>query len=1091
MNKINFMPGRRRSLVVIFVPLLLVLFLNSVAFGTLNQGPKAKIPEKVFRIQMPLIANEGQIGDEHVRYYATTFAGTVYVTDKGEMVHVLSSSEPRAEKRHLANSPVKTSMIRERLVGSSSLSPEGKERAETKVNYFIGNDKTKWKADIAAYNLISLGEVYPGVELQLKAYGKRVEKIFRVKPGVDPKAINIKIEGVKALKVNQEGELEVKTGRGEARYSKPLAYQEKDGKRESVQVAYYLDKKTYGFMVGEYDTSLPLVIDPELVYSTFIGGSGVDAGFDIAVDTQKNAYVAGQTYSSPSTFPETSGAYSRTLKGLSDAFVAKLNSDGSALVYATYLGGTGDDAAYGIAVDAGGCAYVTGETYSKDFPTTFNAFSTKIGGKADAFVVKLKDDGSDLLYSTFFGGGSVDRGNAIAVNGAGNAYITGETLPSNFPITPYAAFASSRGKVEAFLARIDPAKNGPASLVYSTFLGGTGVDTGYAIAVDNNGFAYVTGQTSSVNFPCTQTAYDKVLNGPTDAFVTKLYPVQSMEGSVLIYSTYLGGPGDDGGYGITLDATGNAYIVGETSLNFPKPDETQFTVNGLTDAFVAQLNPDGSALQHSALLGGPGSDSGQDIGLDSLGNIYILGHTNCHFDQPIPSTYDIFFARFDNALSTLLEPVYYLGGTMSDFGWGLALDQEAAYVTGETFSSDFPNIPGAFPFGGATDAFVVKLSIKCPALPDTDGDGVGDACDNCPTVYNPKADQWTDIIYDSRTDIPVEAKIEYIHYNSQQDKDLDGLGDACDNCPYTYNPDQADSDGDGVGDACDNCPQVYNPDQLDSDGDGLGEACSGIFYDLMAVSSSVLMSDIEVTTTFTNNTGNDIVTIRPTCFSNTTFTVIDTATNTRVDPIDLIKTSFAVGPKDTDGSDVITIPKNGGLYELTCNLADIFPPEAGILVGGDYTVIATYSNYIRGGDLNWIGAVHSTGQFTIISVHRYTFYGFQPPLANPPDIIIWKISNAAAPVKWRITGLNGEDVSDPSSFAGLYSYPADCTDWHQVGPEVVESASGGAFGPTYMGGGNWQFNWKLPKTYVNTCRVMELKLNDNSTYTALFNFIPK
>jgi hypothetical protein len=725
-----------RKSVIILIPLLLVLVGSSLAFGAVNQGPKGGIPEKVFLIQMPFIANEGQIGDEHVRFYATTFAGTVYVTDKGEMVYLLSSSEPRTGKRQVSHTASNTWTIKEKLVGSSKTVPEGKDKAQTKVNHFIGNDKTRWNTDIAAYNSISLGEVYPGVELRLKAYGKRVERVFTVKPGADPKTINLKIEGAKSLKINDKGELEVKTGSGEVRYSTPLAYQERNGKRETVQVAYSLNKNMYGFKVGGYDASLPLIIDPELVYSTFIGGSGVDAGLDIAVDAGGHAYIAGVTYSS---------------KGLSDAFVAKIKPDGSGLVYATYLGGSGNDAGYGIAL-YNGSVYVTGQTYSKDFPTTSGAFSLKINGKADAFIAKLEENGN-LAYSTFLGGGGPDKGNSIAVGGDG-VYVTGETLSSNFPITPYAAFARSRGKIDAFVTKLNPTLS---TLPYSTYLGGTGDDIGYAIAVDSSGNAYITGETSSPNFYKAD-GYDSTLSGPKDAFVTKLNPI----GSQLVYSIYLGGSASDAGFGIALDAAGNAYVTGETtSSDFPTT--TVNPLNGPKDAFVTKLNSDGSGLGFSTLLGGIGSDSGEDIAIGVSGNIYILGNTDSAFCQtpgiigPLGGS-DTFLAELNNTGSALLR-LFCLGGGSSDSAWGLALDQGAAYITGETFSTDFPTTSGAYntQLGGSTDAFVVKLSI--------------------------------------------------------------------DNCPGTYNPDQADFDGDGIGDACDNCPKAYNPDQVDTDGDGLGDAC--------------------------------------------------------------------------------------------------------------------------------------------------------------------------------------------------------------------------------------------------------------------------
>jgi len=343
----------------------------------------------------------------------------------------------------------------------------------------------------------------------------------------------------------------------------------------------------------------------------------------------------------------------------------------------------------------------------------------------------------------------------------------------------------------------------------------------------------------------------------------------------------------------------------------------------------------------------------------------------------------------------------------------------------------------------------------------------------------------------------------------EEDADGDGYCDYFDNCPQTPNGPLEGTcvNYDAYGTPCqsDNtCGWETNScskNQEDSNTDGLGDACSGkpgsiTSYNLEVPQQPVLISNIPVTTTFYNDTGHEIVTIKPDCTGNTTFTMTDSEGNT-VLPIDLIRKSYAIGEPDTTGSDVITIAQ-GGSVTLPCNLAELFPPEAGILVGGKYDVKATYSNYIQrrrpvGGKDLWMGAINSIQPVTM-TVRRYTFSGFFTPLGDVKlnKLYTWKAGGAAVPVKWKITGPNGEIISDPSSFAGLYSYKASCSTWETSGDRAVENASGGALSPQYLGGGNWQFNWNTPKSYATApngpCRVMELKLNDNSTYTARFQF---
>ena len=412
-----------------------------------------------------------------------------------------------------------------------------------------------------------------------------------------------------------------------------------------------------------------------MVYSTYLGGSGFDYGRGIAVDTSGNAYVTGFTDSSD--FPTTAGAYNRTYGGGNDVFITKLNPAGSALVYSTYLGGSvdylgfeGDDEGYGIAVDSSGNAYVTGSTKSLDFPTTGNAYDRTYNGDYDTFdvfVTKLNPDGSSLVYSTFLGSKSGDTGYGIAVDTSGSAYVTGDAGAYDFPTTA-GAYDRTYSSMDAFVAKFNPAGS---SLVYSTFLGGSTWDVAYGIAVDTSGNAYVTGETRSYDFPTTAGAYNRTFGGGYfDAFVTKLNPV----GSSLVYSTYLGGSGgngDDFGYGIAVDNSGNAYVTGETdSSDFPTTVSAYnrtYGGGGLMDAFVTKLNPAGSALVYSTYLGGSDLDEGYGIAVDGSGNAYVTGET---WSPEFPTTGSAFDRTKGGVIDAFVAKVFTATGPVpgSDIG---------------------------------------------------------------------------------------------------------------------------------------------------------------------------------------------------------------------------------------------------------------------------------------------------------------------------------------------------------------------------------------------------------------------------------------
>ena len=461
---------------------------------------------------------------------------------------------------------------------------EGQEGLPGKANYFLGNDPKKWRTHVPTYAKVHYQDLYPGIDLIYYGNQRQLEHDFVVRPGADPGSIALSFQGADKVEVDAQGDLVLHTAAGAIRQRKPVIYQEVAGLRRDIAGGYLLrEKRTVGFKVDKYDPSRPLIIDPVLIYSTYLGGSSSDVAGGIAVDAAGNAYVTGGILSTD--FPTTAGAFQTTLGGDLDAFVTKLNPTGSALVYSTFLGGSAFDEGLGIAVGAAGNAYVTGDTRSTNFPITAGAFQTTLGGSAGAFVTKLNPAGSALVYSTYLGGSNNDDGKGIAVDLTGNAYVTGDTDSSNFPTTA-GAFQTTLGGDggDAFVTKLNPAGS---ALIYSTYLGGSGLDRGLGVAVDASGNAYVTGDTRSTNFPTTAGAFQTTLDGFADAFVTKLNPT----GSALIYSTYLGGISFDEGLGIAVDSSGNAYVTGDTtSADFPTTTGAfQASAGGALDVFVAKF----------------------------------------------------------------------------------------------------------------------------------------------------------------------------------------------------------------------------------------------------------------------------------------------------------------------------------------------------------------------------------------------------------------------------------------------------------------------------------------------------------------------
>jgi hypothetical protein len=629
------------------------------------------------------------------------------------------------------------------LVGANPSAPAiGLDQLVTKTNYLVGSDPSQWHTNIPNFGRVEYQNVYPGIDVAYYGNQGQLEYDFLVAPGANPGLIRLSIQGAQSVALDGQGNLVLHEAGGDVIEQAPVVYQDVGSVRQSVAGKFVLQGNTVGFQVGAYDPSRPLVIDPTLSYSTFIGGRS-SAMFAIAVDSTGDAYVTGTSNSEP--------------------FVAKLNAAGSALVYQTFLGGSdGLPLAQGtsIAVDASGDAYLTGHP-GANFPTTANAFSQTA---SNGFVSVLDPTGASLLYSSYIPGvilesfqSSFAMPAGIAIDGSGDAFVTG-AAGTGFTTTA-GAFQSALGAgaaSNAFLAEFNPKLSGSASLVYGTYLGGGGTDAGTGVAVDSSGNPYVTGFTNSSNFPTTAGAFQTSLGGDYDIFVAKFNPALSGSAS-LVYSTYLGGSGRDGfppetlrfgtgvravafdvtGPAIAVDSSGDAFVAGDTfSTNFPTTSGAyEPSVGSLSngcDAFVTKLNPTGSGLVYSTYLGpsSPGGESfavgdntrATSIVVDASGNAYVTGLTRSTAfpvtSNAIQSTltgtlvnigtakkpkwiveYSLAeaFVTTLNATGSSLLFSTYLGGQYDDFGLGLALDSAGnTYVAGVASSTDFPTTAGSY-----------------------------------------------------------------------------------------------------------------------------------------------------------------------------------------------------------------------------------------------------------------------------------------------------------------------------------------------------------------------------------------------------------
>ena len=705
----------------------------------LSTSQRSRVRASLSALPLAFEANQGQT-DAQVKYMARGNGYTVFLTANDTILALSSSSQPANSqvigKRGLLQENTapkeaakrQTAAIHLHLIGRNT---QAKMAAASPLpghaNYFIGNDRSQWHANVAQYARVSYRDVYPGVNMAFYGLQTQLEFDFVVHPGATPSPIRLGFSGASRIATDDSGNLVLASAAGDVLLHKPIAYQEKDGSRQTVDARFVLKTNNeVAFELGNYDRSRELVIDPSVSYATYLGGTAEDDGYAVAVDASGNAYVTGQTKSTD--FPSAKPLQASNGGGF-DAFVTELSPTGT-LLYSTYIGGSADDSGNAIAVDGAGDVFIAGGTGSSNFPTQGPLQSFK--GVVDAYVLELNPTGSALTYSTFLGGTGSDVATGLAIDADGSAYIVGSTTSTDFPLqSPIQA--TLPGASSGFVTKLSA---GGSAKVYSTYLGGSNADFAVAVALDSSKNAYVTGGTNSPDFPSTAGAFqvtcgtDNTCNGALyDAFVS----VINSTGSGFVYSTFLGGELNDTGLGIAVDGTGNAYVTGFTSssAHFPLKSALQGTFGGGTlDSFVTELNPTGTGLIYSTYLGGNGDDTAVAIVLDGSNNAYITGQTastNFPVASPTQSANkgqnDAFVSEISAGGSSLLFSTY-LGGSLNENtsaanGGGaigaIAVDTAGAniYVTGNTTSTDFPThsaLQPAIGGGSGTDAFVAKYS---------------------------------------------------------------------------------------------------------------------------------------------------------------------------------------------------------------------------------------------------------------------------------------------------------------------------------------------------------------------------------------------
>ncbi|MBN2197333.1 MAG: SBBP repeat-containing protein [Polyangiaceae bacterium] len=662
---------------------------DKTAQGIPSKRPTVSAPAAFARVPLYFVENRS-VYPEEVKYYIEGADKTLYFTDQGITIRL--------------NGKDRAWVVKLDFVGASpDARPEGLERQQATFSYFKGPEKD-WKTALPSFAKVIYRELWPGIDLVYTGAVNQLKYEFLVAPGADPSLIRLRYRGVDRLALTHRGALRVETPDGCFEDAPPVAFQEIDGNRVPVDMRYALagagesGAHEFGFHLGDYDRTRPLVLDPAvLVYCGYIGSGPVHQANGVTVDTAGNAYVTGLAYpSDPKSFPAVVGP-DVTYNGGPDVFVAKVNASGTSLLYCGFIGGSSNDRANGIAVDAAGSAYVVGETGGPPggFPVVVGPSLTKGSStNTDVFIAKVSASGTSLVYCGYLGGtAGSESGYGIAVDHAGSAYICGESAYGGLPVR-VGPDLTYNGSWDGFVAKVSASG---ASLEYCGYIGGAGTDACKNIAVDGSGNAFVTGYTRSTEqtFPVA-VGPDLTWNGSEDAFIAKV----NAAGTALVYCGYVGGVDEDIAHGIALDAAGNATVIGysrSTEQTFPVSIGPDLTWNGGSDAFVAKVNAAGTALVYCGYIGGVDEDVAHGIALDPAGNATVVGYTRST-EQTFPVSVgpdltqnggpDGFIAKI-NPRGTGLVYCGYIGGTEGDFAYGITVDvARNAYVAGVAGSTE-------------------------------------------------------------------------------------------------------------------------------------------------------------------------------------------------------------------------------------------------------------------------------------------------------------------------------------------------------------------------------------------------------------------
>lgn len=717
-----------------FITHFLSVLLLSMGLFAHETFAAAKAPSQIdhnliARVPVAFEENTGQV-DARAKFLLRGPGYTAFFNER-EMLFSFRHTQRETKHRRTRHRTVASSIVQISVAGANPKAIlSGTDELPGRANYIYGSDESQWRTDVPRYSRLTATDIYPGIDLTYYGAARNLEYDFIVRPGADPSTIRLRFEGSAKGVLDSEGSLHVLVeGKEVAVWRAPIAYQ--GASRDPVPCAFALRGREVGFTVGEYDRSVPLVIDPVLLYSTFIGGSGDDAAESVWVGPS-NVYIVGETTSLNLPAP---GGYRTNAYASNDVFVACFNSNGTVLVFATYLGGSGDEFGNSIALDGNGAICITGGTDSENFPLR-NAFQSSMQGISDAFVTKLSAAGNALQYSSYLGGSGYETGNGIAVGSGGNLYIVGET-DSEAQFTKKNPFQNNAGGLlDGFVARFNPTLSGGSSLIFSSWIGGSDDDRATGIAIDSTHF-YIAGEVNALDFfssdfPVRNAYQPQYGGGGADAWVAKL----PLAGSSITWATYFGGELEDVASSTLVDSSGNVYLVGTTtSPNLPTFNAQQPVLGGggfiyNSDAFAAKLSGDGTSLLFSTFLGGEVEEKGSGIGVDANGLIYIAGQTSSpNFPTSLGSIQfnynggpgDAFVTKVNPAVPGRNGIVYstYFGGIgTEDPGEGNSLYATPTgeyYLVGATTSTNGFPVANAYDSsfgGGYSDAFVAKFNSE-------------------------------------------------------------------------------------------------------------------------------------------------------------------------------------------------------------------------------------------------------------------------------------------------------------------------------------------------------------------------------------------